>query len=73
MPDPPGSSIVEYQVIVEDADTERAFSAHVPASVTTIFVPPTFLEPGQAYKYEVLAIEESGNQTLTESEFETAE
>jgi hypothetical protein len=73
VPDPPGSSIVEYQVIVERADIKRTFSAHVPASVTSVKVPPTFLERGKPYKYEVLAIEESGNQTLKEAEFETAE
>ncbi len=34
-------------------------------------VPPEFMDPGTEYKYEVLAIEASGNQTITEREFET--
>jgi hypothetical protein len=71
--DPPGSSIVEYEVIVERADLLRVFSVHVPATVTSVTVPPEFLEPGKPYKFEVLAIEAGGNQTLSESFFETAE
>jgi hypothetical protein len=44
---------------------------YLPASVTSIAVPDGFLEPGTAYKWEVLAIEESGNQTLSSGEFQT--
>jgi hypothetical protein len=36
-----------------------------------VTVPPEFLKPGTAYKVEVLAIAENGNQTITESEFST--
>jgi hypothetical protein len=70
--DPPGSRIVEYQLIVErEADPERAFSVHVPATVTSVTVPAEFLEPGTEYDFEVLAIEESGNQTISERSFKT--
>jgi hypothetical protein len=70
--DPPGSQIVGYQVIVErDEDPERAFSVRVPASVTSVGVPPEFMEPETEYDFEVLAIEMSGNQTITERDFET--
>jgi hypothetical protein len=34
-------------------------------------VPPEFMASGTAYKFEVLAIEASGNQTISEREFET--
>jgi hypothetical protein len=34
-------------------------------------VPEEFLEDGTEYKFEVLAIEASGNQTITEGAFET--
>lgn len=71
--DPPGSTIVEYEVIVERDDVLRVFDVHVPASVTSLTVSPEFLEPGKPYKFEVLAIEAGGNQTLSESFFETAE
>ncbi|MGH9160088.1 MAG: fibronectin type III domain-containing protein [Vicinamibacteraceae bacterium] len=71
--DPPGSQIVEYQVIVEQVDVEpkRVFSVHVPASVNSVTVPPEFLEPGVEYPFEVLAIEAGRNQTITESSFST--
>jgi hypothetical protein len=71
VPDPPGGSIVEYEVIVERADVLRVFDVHVPAAVTSVTVPPEFLEDGRPYKFEVLAIEAGGNQTLSESAFET--
>ena len=34
-------------------------------------IPSSFLEAHTPYKWEVLAIEESGNQTLSTSEFKT--
>lgn len=71
--DPPGSSIVEYQVIVEreDVDPKRVFSAFVPATVTSMTVPPEFLAPGVDYVFEVLSIEAGRNQTISESAFST--
>jgi hypothetical protein len=39
------------------------FATWDPQSVT---VRPEFLEPGAEYKFEVLAIEAGGNQTITE-------
>jgi hypothetical protein len=33
-----------------------------------VTVPPEFLEVGTVYKFEVLAIEAGGNQTITEGE-----
>jgi hypothetical protein len=69
--DKPGVEVVEYQVIVERDDPVRTFSVNVPASVTSVTVPPEFLEPGVEYKLEVLAIEAGRNQTITESVFTT--
>ena len=74
-------NIVGYQVIVElDEDPEfpGTFAApeyfvYLPASATSVSVPKEFLQGGESYEYEVLAIEESGNQTLSSAEFETAE
>jgi hypothetical protein len=57
--------IVGYQVIVE------SFQLTLPASATSVTVPPEFvaaLSPGE-HAFEVLAIEVSGNQTLTEGSF----
>jgi hypothetical protein len=69
----PRLEIVGYQVIVlrEEPEPLLEFSVNLPASATSVTVPPEFLEPATVYKFEVLAIEESGNQTLTESTFET--
>jgi hypothetical protein len=70
--------IIAYQLIIEK-DTEPhahmigklGLSIYVPRSVTSIAVPDGFLEPRTAYKWEVLAIERSGNQTLSSGSFET--
>lgn len=58
--------IVGYQVIVE------SFQVTLPASSRRVTLPPEFvrsLEPGE-YPFEVLAIDQSGNQTITEGSFE---
>jgi len=74
-PDPPASVIIGYQVVVEkdqEGEPELAFSVDMPATATSVTVPPEFLEPGKGYKVEVIAIETSGNKTITEVPFETA-
>ncbi len=69
--DPPGSEIVLYEVIVECEEPElRVFSAQVGPTVDSVTVPPEFLEGGEECKWEVLAIEESGNKTISEAEFD---
>jgi hypothetical protein len=68
---PAGVEVVRYQVLViyEEDDTYE-LSAFVPADVTSFPIPAEFLtQPGE-YKAEVLAIEQSGNQTLNEITFE---
>jgi len=71
-------NIIAYQLIIEkDAEPHPhmigtfGLSMYLPPTVTTLTVPSGFLEPGTPYKWEVLAIEESGNQTLSSGEFET--
>ena len=71
-------TIIAYQLIVE-RDVEPhphmigklGLSIYVPRSVTSIAVPNGFLQPRTAYKWEVLAIERSGNQTLSSGSFRT--
>ena len=75
VPDPPGSTIVAYQVIVTlDSDDfpERELSMIVPASVTSVTIPAEFMQSGSDYQFEVLAIEAGGNQTISESSFSTS-
>ncbi|MGH9877522.1 MAG: hypothetical protein ACRD5H_07775 [Nitrososphaerales archaeon] len=70
--------IISYQLIIEKDETphphmigKMGLSMYLLATVTEITIPKEFLEPGTHYKWEVLAIEESGNQTLTSSQFST--
>lgn len=67
-----------YEVIVtkEDHDDPHGFSrpvydVHVPAALDALSVPAEFLEPDTVYELEVLALEESGNQTITVGFFVT--
>jgi hypothetical protein len=71
---PVGIEIAGYQVIVELPEPLRVFSVDLPASVTSVTVPPEFLRPGTEYKLEILAIARGGgrNQTITESSFTTS-
>jgi hypothetical protein len=78
--DPPGSSIVGYQVIVETEEEVapgeeivRTFAVDLGPGATSVTVPAEFMTAGAEYKYEVLAVEESGNKTISEAEFETEE
>jgi hypothetical protein len=72
------AKIIAYQLIIEkDVDPHRhmigkfGLSMYLPPSVTSIEVPDGFLEPHTAYNWEVLAIERSGNQTLSSAAFRT--
>ncbi len=71
--DPEGSEIVGYEIVVGcEGDDFVDFLARVGPEVTSVTVPPEVLnqEGAEECKWEVLAIEESGNQTLSETEFE---
>ncbi len=68
-------TIVNYEVVVEaelELDGEEfvsVLSVRLPPGVTEMTVPEEFLEQTDTFKYEVLAREESWNQTATESCF----
>jgi hypothetical protein len=66
-------NIVGYQVIVEQVKPQplRVFSVNLQPTVTEVTVSPEFLQPNADYIVEVLAIEASGNQTISEGEFKT--
>ena len=71
--------IIAYQLIIEKDEAPHphmigklGLSMYLPPSVTQITIPEEFLEPGTDYLWEVLAIEESGNQTLNSSQFSTS-
>lgn len=65
--------IVAYEVIVEldGAEPPQKMDIFLPGGATSVTVPEELIAPGGEYKVEVLAIEESGNQTITELIFMT--
>jgi hypothetical protein len=64
-------NITGYEVIVEN-EIDTTFDVHLPASVgTTLTISPELLPAHSDYIFEVLAIDESGNQTITEGCFTT--
>jgi hypothetical protein len=73
-----GSPIIGYQVLIVEPDTGLAalpkitLDVMMPPTATSLAVPPGFLQPDTEYEWEVLAIEEGGNQTLSSSFFTTS-
>ena len=74
---PNGSPIVGYQVLVVKPNSgipaipKIILDVMMPATATSMAVPPGFLLPDSEYEWEVLAIETSGNQTLSVGHFRT--
>jgi hypothetical protein len=73
------ATITGYEVIVtkEVDDDPNGFSrpvydVHVPATVDRLPIPRAFLEPNIVYEVEVLALEVSGNQTISVGFLRTA-
>lgn len=75
--------IFEYQVILDQVDPERETPwvdggtrralINLPPEVTELTVSPEFLLPGSSYEFEILAIEVSGNSTISVGEFDTSD
>jgi hypothetical protein len=70
--------IIGYQLIVERDEEphprmigKRGLSMYLPASVNEIKLPADFFASKTSYLWEVLAIEEGGNQTLQSGTFKT--
>jgi hypothetical protein len=77
VPAPKGSRIIGYQVLLERETELKALpvvtlDVMMPPTATRLRVPPGFLRPKTEYSWEVLAIERSGNQTLSSSTFTTS-
>jgi hypothetical protein len=69
VPDGGGVEISGYRAIVERENPLRVFEVELPPSVTSVTIPPEYLEVGAQHKIEVQAIDRSGNQTISELEF----
>lgn len=77
VPPPQRDRIIGYEVIVERETQDRALpvvtlDVMMPPSATRLRVPRGFLRAGTEYAWEVLAVERSGNQTLSSSTFTTS-
>jgi len=69
---PAGIHIESYQVIVtNDEDPRFEYNVRVSADTTSLSVPAEFFEPETEYELEILAVEESGNQTISVLFFRT--
>jgi hypothetical protein len=71
-------TITGYEVIVTKVKhvdphgfSQPIYDVHVPPDRNALPVPGEFLEPGTEYELEVLALEKSGNQTITVGSFTT--
>jgi hypothetical protein len=78
---PPGVEVVRYEVFVASAQPPEGgppplldikLTLELPSTVTSVRIPPELLAPGTIYEFEVLAIDVSGNKTITSGEFVTA-
>ena len=72
------AEITGYEVIVTNEDSEDPngfarplYDVHMPASATSLAVPSEFLEADTLYELEILALEVSGNQTISVGFFRT--
>lgn len=72
-------SITGYEVIITTEEFEDpngwsrpVYDVHVPPELNSLGVPAEFLQTDTVYELEVLALEESGNQTISVGFFTTA-
>jgi hypothetical protein len=71
-------TITGYEVIITKIKhndphgfSQPIYDVHVPPDRNSLSVPEEFLEPRTEYELEVLALEKSGNQTITVGSFST--
>lgn len=71
LPDLGPLKVIGYQVIVSNENIGDEFTIDLTADMTEVMVPAAFLAADTEFDFEILVIEESGNQTITESNFVT--
>lgn len=71
LPDLGPLKVIGYQVIVSNENIGDEFTIDLMADMTEVTVPAAFLAADTEFDFEILVIEESGNQTITESNFVT--
>jgi len=65
--------IIHYELIFEIEGTEQKLTVILPPDATSYVLSQDFVDEGEDYKLEVIAREDSGNQTITEVEFTMGE
>ena len=60
-----------YEVVVETDSRDFSIVVDGDDPAPSVTIPPEFLDPATEYKFEVIVQEESGNRTISETEFET--
>ena len=66
--------VERYEIIVEQRENEKhALDVFLGPTATQVVLPAEFLLAGTDYNFEVLAIADGGNQTISEGCFTTAE
>lgn len=77
---PEGVEIDRYQVVLFPVDPPDGqdpialdidLTFEIPADITAVEIPASWLMPGEEYQYEVIAVEAEGNKTLTVGFFTT--
>lgn len=66
-----GETVAFWEVEVE-ADEVRVLSAVLNRVTTQVTIPAEIIEPDKEYRFEVIAVGENGNRTITEVGFVTA-
>ena len=58
---------------LEDEETEAALKVDLPGDADRFEVPNNWLQPGTEYVFDIKAVAENGNQTVTDLRFTTEE
>lgn len=69
---PAGVEIETYEIIVGSDNADGEFYVLLPANARMVRISPEIFDPKSSeYKFEIIAREESGNQTITQGSFRT--
>lgn len=68
----PIAGVAGWEIIVADEDSGAELTVILGPDATSLTVPAEFMAEGTEYKAEVLAVASSGNKTITEHTFTTA-
>lgn len=67
-----GGEPVRFWVVEVETGEVQVLSAVLDVATTVLTIPAQLIKPGTEYEYEVIAVGENGNRTITEVSFMTA-